>query len=98
LKARTHVDEIRAIHDMIRGRFKLSKAALDRQADYVKEVTEQLSGKGARRGKPRTDKRPAGEPKQSPPQPKKHEMKRAPASVKSGHQETPGQSTDSVDS
>jgi glycosyltransferase involved in cell wall biosynthesis len=97
LKARTHVDEIRAIHDMIRGRFKLSKAALDRQADYVKEVTEQLSGKGARRGKPRTDKRPAGEPEQSP-QPKKQEMKRAPPSVKSGHEETPGQSTDSVDS
>jgi glycosyltransferase involved in cell wall biosynthesis len=98
LKAQTHVDEIRAIHGMIRDRFKLPKAALARQADYIEEVTEQLLGKGARHRKPSPGKRPAGKPEQSPPQLKKPEMKPAPSSVKRRHPGAPSPSTDSVDS
>jgi len=89
------VDEIRAVHRMIRERFKLSKAELGRQTDYIDEVTEQLLGKGARRAKQRG---PAGEAKQSPPRSSKREMKRAPLSARRRHPGAPSQSTDSVDS
>jgi len=44
LKAQTHVDEIAAVQDVIRRRFKLPKAVLTMQSRYRDEVTKQLVG------------------------------------------------------
>jgi len=48
LKAQKHVEEIAAIHAMIRERFKPPKPVLTLQSDYLKEVTAQLMGVTAR--------------------------------------------------
>ena len=44
LKAPKHVEEIAAVHAMIRERFKPPKPVLTLQSDYLKEVTAQLEG------------------------------------------------------
>jgi hypothetical protein len=44
LKAQKHVEEIAAVHAMIRERFKPPKPVLTLQSDYLKEVTAQLEG------------------------------------------------------
>jgi len=47
-KAHKHVEEIAAVHTMIRERFKPPKAVLTLQSDYMEEVTTRLVGGTAR--------------------------------------------------